>query len=711
MKRCLLAACLLWQLAAFDALAQEQPTVDELKQELANLSDTSEAQIPVLANLVRACWRSCPGDAVEYGNKALSLLSQWPDVEHETTVLVYLPRIYLRTGEYEQARALIARGLDVAQQQDDKSKLAGIQFNQAIYYSDQKQFILAQNAYQRLYQTYAQLEHQSGMGSALNNLGRIHRREHNYGKALELYQQALAIYQEGNIIHNRASTLTNIGEIYRLIGDFEMAESTISEALKSIEPQQYPNIHTWASVSLASLYIDQQRYNDATTLLLQSLSHYEHINSRYTSVEIYAKLAKAALKNGQLDKALEYYQNGVSQLPDELPEMDALSFKEVEVELKIAQNQLGDAEAILTPIFASIKADDISDQKFFLFKRLIDVLNMQEKWQESAQLLMLYLEQYQAQVDLNRESRLEQFNVIYQASEKEREIAELQQQNNANALQLLNEQASRRQTLSISAIIAIILFGVIYVGIQKRKVLKMETLVLQLEAAKKRRLFSDISHELRTPLSVLKLQLESLEYDLEDNPKQAYQLLHAKLASMNNLISDISHLAKADAGELQLSFQTVTVKAFVQQWCQEFRSLPEDHGLRFDYHVDIAEATQTELDPERIKQVLSNLLSNSCRYTDAPGRIRFQASIDQASLQLSLEDSAPGLDDEQLMQIFDRLYSANAEKSEAVGGSGLGLAICKSLIEAHQGSIHAEKSELGGIKIGLMIPLNSTNRA
>ena len=101
---------------------------------------------------------------------------------------------------------------------------------------------------------------------------------------------------------------------------------------------------------------------------------------------------------------------------------------------------------------------------------------------------------------------------------------------------------------------------------------------------------------------------------------------------------------------------------------------------------------QAHWDRQRIEQLLSNLLENSLRYTDAPGRVRLSLSRQGAAARLTLDDSAPGVPAAELPRLFDPLYRADASRSRALGGSGLGLAICRAIVSSHGGQVEAAAS-------------------
>jgi two-component system sensor histidine kinase BaeS len=119
----------------------------------------------------------------------------------------------------------------------------------------------------------------------------------------------------------------------------------------------------------------------------------------------------------------------------------------------------------------------------------------------------------------------------------------------------------------------------------------------------------------------------------------------------------------------------------------------------------LGEAVTVMADQRRLKQLLVNLLENSCRYVEEGGRVRVVLSRNSKDADMTLEDSGPGLEATQIEKLFERFYRAEVGRSRSGGGTGLGLSICKNIVEAHGGSIQAEHSELGGLKIQVSLPV------
>jgi two-component system, OmpR family, sensor histidine kinase BaeS len=125
--------------------------------------------------------------------------------------------------------------------------------------------------------------------------------------------------------------------------------------------------------------------------------------------------------------------------------------------------------------------------------------------------------------------------------------------------------------------------------------------------------------------------------------------------------------------------------------------------VRFDSGDD--KDIMLEGDEDCLRQLFSNLLENTVRYTESPGCLKIRGSYSGTGLIMNFEDSGPGVPEESLERLFDRLYRVDKSRSRALGGTGLGLAICKEIVENHGGTIRAENAASGGLRIEIVFPL------
>lgn len=227
---------------------------------------------------------------------------------------------------------------------------------------------------------------------------------------------------------------------------------------------------------------------------------------------------------------------------------------------------------------------------------------------------------------------------------------------------------------------------------------------LEQNRSARNRWMADIAHELRTPLAVLKGEVEALVDGVRQPDQRVLASLTEEINQLSVLVDDLQSLALADAGALSLRQETVELRALAQQACEAFRDRLAGRGIALE--LDAPDPVSASADPQRLRQLLHNLLENCARYVDAGGRVRVsvRAGSGAAPLALRVEDSGPGVAEEQLERLFERFYRVEQGRSRAGGGSGLGLAICRSIAEAHGGQIRAGRSALGGLAIQVELP-------
>lgn len=221
----------------------------------------------------------------------------------------------------------------------------------------------------------------------------------------------------------------------------------------------------------------------------------------------------------------------------------------------------------------------------------------------------------------------------------------------------------------------------------------------------RQRWINDMAHELRTPLTVLSAEVESAQYGIQGSSEDMLESMGEEIDQLNTLINDLRTLAQSDLGGLSFRREQIPAQRFFSDYAQKAASKLEPHGLNLETDIKLEENLNLFADRGRLKQLLDNLLQNSSRYTDARGSVRLSLHREKRELVLRWQDSAPGVPTESLPKLFERLYRVEASRNRATGGSGLGLSICKSIVEAQDGSIEANHSELGGLAIICRLPL------
>ncbi|WP_281559302.1 ATP-binding protein [Thalassomonas sp. RHCl1] len=219
---------------------------------------------------------------------------------------------------------------------------------------------------------------------------------------------------------------------------------------------------------------------------------------------------------------------------------------------------------------------------------------------------------------------------------------------------------------------------------------------------------SDTSHELRTPLTVIKSQLIAIQDGIFQADEKKIALFIDEIEKLNRLVDDLYQLSSSDIGGLTYKKTEQQPLVLLSQVVENYRGKFEQCNLSVSHnlHAANAGAFKAVVDKDRIQQQFSNLLENCCRYTHPGGKINIISYNTGQTLEIQIQDSAPGVAADKQPKLFEHFYRVEASRSRKYGGSGLGLALCKQIIEAHQGTITAMSSPLGGLCIKLTLPLS-----
>jgi two-component system OmpR family sensor kinase len=218
--------------------------------------------------------------------------------------------------------------------------------------------------------------------------------------------------------------------------------------------------------------------------------------------------------------------------------------------------------------------------------------------------------------------------------------------------------------------------------------------------SREREFVSDASHELRSPLTVLRGRIEQLADHAADRDAinaEAGELMR-EVRRMERLTDDMLTLAKAERGGL-VQRRRVPIDDFVEDLRRDLPLLgPRRYTVESSIHGDL------EADPDRLAQVLRNLVTNAVRHTSQDGHIDVSIGSANGDAVFFVRDDGTGIEPDQLGRIFDRFHRTDEGRSRAEGGSGLGLAIARAIVEAHGGSIAAESPPGQGATIRFSIP-------
>lgn len=228
----------------------------------------------------------------------------------------------------------------------------------------------------------------------------------------------------------------------------------------------------------------------------------------------------------------------------------------------------------------------------------------------------------------------------------------------------------------------------------------------KLEATEKLRaeLLATIAHELRTPLTNIQGYMEGLLDGVVAEEPATYEMVRQEAGRLSRLVGDIQRLSRLEAGAERFDPQPVDPSSAIRTAEMNLRPQFEDKGVLLSEEA-LEGLPAVWVDPDKLQQVLVNLLTNACRYTLPAGTVTVTASKAAHEIVFSVRDTGIGIPADDLPHIFERFYRVDKSRSSAGGGAGIGLAVAKGVIEQSGGSIHVESVLGEGTTMMFTLPL------
>ncbi len=231
------------------------------------------------------------------------------------------------------------------------------------------------------------------------------------------------------------------------------------------------------------------------------------------------------------------------------------------------------------------------------------------------------------------------------------------------------------------------------------------TRIRQLENTR-REFVANVSHELRTPLSLIKGYVETLLDGAVTDPVTSAKFLGTIERHSNrltNLIEDLLTISRLESGQITLQLKTVPLKAFTASLIAELQTRAKERGTLVVN--EIPEALHGRADPDRLEQVLVNLIENAIKYGRLNGRVTVKGRAIPGQVELCVSDDGPGIPAEARERVFERFYRVDKARSRDAGGTGLGLAIVKHIIQSHGGKVWVESETGQGAQFYFTLPI------
>jgi signal transduction histidine kinase len=223
-----------------------------------------------------------------------------------------------------------------------------------------------------------------------------------------------------------------------------------------------------------------------------------------------------------------------------------------------------------------------------------------------------------------------------------------------------------------------------------------------------RQFIANVSHDLRSPLTSIIGFSQVLTEDAAIAPAQrrTAEIIHSEAQRLYRLTMDLLDLSRLEAGRLPLSKRPLDLNATLHEVAARYQALPNKRGVRFAESLR-AEPLPVVGDPDRLTQVVVNLLDNALKFCNPGGDVRLTSARQGGSAVIEVYNSGAGIAPEDLPHIFDRFYRSDHPRAQQTGGSGIGLAIVRELVHVHGGAVTAASEPGHGTTMAVRLPLAS----
>ena len=251
-------------------------------------------------------------------------------------------------------------------------------------------------------------------------------------------------------------------------------------------------------------------------------------------------------------------------------------------------------------------------------------------------------------------------------------------------------------------IYGLLIFGFIYLLYRyqlNRRLAAAEAIRLRELDTAKTRLYTNITHEFRTPLTIILGMAAEIK---ENNNARAMIIRNGR--QLLSLVNQMLSLRRLEARTLQLEAVQGDVLPFLRYICQSFHSLAEAKNIKIQF-ISKLQALVMDHDPEKLRQLVSNLLANALKFSPENGRVSLYVEEKAGQLLLKVEDNGPGIQDKDIPYLFDRFYQVDDSATRRQGGTGIGLALVKELVELKKGTVEVWSKEGIGTVFTVRIPI------
>ncbi|MEM9855887.1 MAG: tetratricopeptide repeat protein [Bacteroidota bacterium] len=596
-------------------------------------------------------------------------------------------------GDYDSAYYYYNRALSIKKNLDIPRLLAESLNNFGVLNRRQGRYDSALSCYHQALDIAIKAGDSLLIGNYFNNIGLVHENKEEYTEAIEFHINSLKIREALGDSKGIAGSLNNIGIIYQRTGDHHEAISYFMRSLEVKKSLGNKSLLASAYTNLGISYYGLETYDQALSHFDQSLTLYKELGDLQGLSDVYDNLSQVAKEKGELNQAIDFQKRSLEQRKV-LGNVDNIILSHSRI--SGLYQQIRDYELAK---HHALKAYDLAEKSASAENIRISALQLSSIYETVGQFdqALKYHKTYTTQKDsLLNSDKLRSIAEVKEKYESEKkEAALVRQELEMQRQKAIIKSRSLERNLLIGLVFSIAVISLLLFVNYRTKLKIREQMVEQNKALERDRskFFASISHEFRTPLTLISAPVAQLreKYSTQQETQWTLSLIQKNANRLLRLINQILDLSKLEVGKLALRISKSDLNARIKVTAATFESLARSKNIQFQRTFPEVKI-ETFFDPEKVDQIISNLLSNAFKFTPEGGSVKLNVIFSKGEVSFEVINTGSAISENDIQKIFTRFYQVDADAYS--GGTGIGLALVKELSELHHGRVTASSNHL-----------------